>query len=171
MTQAARPLIQGSAALVIMGGQESCSPIISQLIDAARRQAVPVIFAISPTVGHDPALALAPDDAVIRPRRCSVFYGTDLSILARERAIQTLILAGGITSVGVHYSFVDAHQNDFFCRVVEDSMSGSSPAAHDAALRAMEYMQTGARRSSQAVLAALAAVGIRARTRGAEGTP
>ena len=66
----------------------------------------------------------------------------------------TLILIGGHTDVCVHYTFVDGHQHDYFCRVVEDCVAGSSLEAHEAALNAMEYLQTGARRSSAAVKAA-----------------
>jgi hypothetical protein len=36
-------------------------------------------------------------------------------------------------------------------------MAGASPAAHEAALKAMEYLQTGARQSSTTLVAALQA--------------
>ena len=55
----------------------------------------------------------------------------------------------------VWHTFVDGHQGDYFCRVIEDCVAGSSPEAHEAALRAMEYLQTGARRSLDEVLAAM----------------
>ena len=64
----------------------------------------------------------------------------------------TLIFIGGLTDVCVHYSFVDGHQNNYFCRVVEDSVTGSSVDAHKASLNAMEYLQTGARRTTAEVL-------------------
>ena len=57
---------------------------------------------------------------------------------------ETLILVGGLTDVCVHYTFVDGHQSDYFCRVAKDCLGGSSQAAHDASLNAMEYLQTGA---------------------------
>ncbi len=101
-----------------------------------------------------PVLGVRPDDYVIRKRRYSCFFGTELEILLKGLRADTLILIGGHTDVCVHYTFVDAHQHDYFCRVVEDCVAGSSLDAHDAALRAMEYLQTGARRSSAEVLAA-----------------
>ena len=58
-----------------------------------------------------------------------------------------LILVGGLTDVCVHYTFVDAHQGDYFCRVIEDCVAGSSREAHDASLKAVEYLQHGAVRS------------------------
>ena len=99
-------------------------------------------------------LDVRPDDYVIRKRRYSCFFGTELEILLKGLRAETLILVGGHTDVCVHYTFVDAHQHDYFCRVVEDCVAGSSVEAHEASLRAMEYLQTGARRNSDQVVAA-----------------
>jgi len=66
-------------------------------------------------------------------------------------------LCGGLTDVCVHYTFVDGHQSDYFCRVIEDCVAGSSELAHEASLRAMEYLQQGARCSLENVLMAMAA--------------
>lgn len=96
-----------------------------------------------------------PTDYLIRKRRYSAFFGTDLEILLRGLKADTLLLCGGLTDVCVHYTFVDGHQSDYFCRVIEDCVAGSSVEAHDAALRAMEYLQHGARRALDEVLAAM----------------
>ncbi|UWQ20972.1 cysteine hydrolase family protein [Jannaschia sp. W003] len=96
-------------------------------------------------------------DHVVPKRRYSAFFGTDLEILLRGLRVDTLLLCGGLTDVCVHYTFVDGHQSDYHCRVIEDCVAGSSEAAHEAALRAMEYLQTGARRTLEEVEAALAA--------------
>lgn len=94
-------------------------------------------------------------DYLIKKRRYSAFFGTDFEILLRGLDIDTLLLCGGLTDVCVHYSFVDGHQSDYFCRVIEDCVAGSSEKAHESALRAMEYLQTGARRSLGAVIDAM----------------
>ena len=94
------------------------------------------------------------DDYFIRKRRYSCFFGTDFEILLKGLKANTLILIGGHTNVCVHYTFVDGHQHDYFCRVVEDCVAGSSQDAHDAALRAMEYMQTGSRRTCEEIMVA-----------------
>lgn len=99
-------------------------------------------------------LGVRPDDYVIRKRRYSCFFGTELEILLKGLGVDTLILIGGHTDVCVHYTFVDAHQHDYFCRVVEDCVAGSSLEAHEAALRAMEYLQRGACRSSAEIVGA-----------------
>lgn len=97
-------------------------------------------------------------DYEVPKRRYSAFFGTDLQILLRGLKVDTLILVGGLTDVCVHYTFVDAHQHDDFCRVVSECVAGSSVAAHEAALTAMEYLQTGAVRSRTEVLYAMSEV-------------
>ena len=99
-------------------------------------------------------LDFRPTDYLIRKRRYSAFFGTDFEILLRGLKVE-LLLCGGLTDVCVHYTFVDGHQSDYFCRVIEDCVAGSSEAAHEAALQAMEYLQTGARRSLQEITAAI----------------
>lgn len=47
-----------------------------------------------------------------------------------------VILVGSPTGVCVRHTFVDADQDDCFCRVVEESVAGSGIEAHGAALRA-----------------------------------
>ena len=100
-------------------------------------------------------LGMLSTDYLIRKRRYSAFFGTDLEILLKGLKAQTLILIGGLTDVCVHYTFVDAHQNDYYCRVVEDCVAGSSEEAHLASLRAMEYLQTGAIQSGDQMIRAL----------------
>jgi len=100
-------------------------------------------------------MGFVPADYLIKKRRYSAFFGTDFEILLRGLKVDTLLLCGGLTDVCVHYTFVDGHQSDYFCRVIEDCVAGSSEEAHEAALRAMEYLQTGARRSLREVMAAM----------------
>lgn len=151
---------------------------IRPLIEAARASATPIIFfkevhrpdmidfgreldgresvhCLETSPGTELAIeemGVLAGDYVIAKRRYSCFYGTDLEILLKGLKADTLILTGGFTDVCVHYTFVDGHQGDYYCRVVEDCVSGSSPEAHEAALKAMEYLQTGARRSAQEIL-------------------
>ena len=104
-------------------------------------------------------LGFLPNDYLIRKRRYSAFFGTDFEILLRGLKVDTLLLCGGLTDVCIHYTFVDGHQSDYFCRVIEDCVAGSSEEAHEAALRAMEYLQAGAHRSLSEVLEAMEAFG------------
>lgn len=154
----------------------------ARLIAAARAGNVPVVFiqeAHRPdlvdfgreldgverihAIETDPSTEIVEDigyrpgvDYFVRKRRYSAFFGTDLEILLKGLGAETLVLIGGLTDVCVHYTFVDAHQHDYFTRVIEDCVVGSTVEAHDASLRAMEYLQTGARRTTAEMLLVLA---------------
>ncbi len=151
------------------------------LVDAAHEAKVPVIFIQEihrpdlvdfgreldgdeevHCLAGDPRTEIAKEemgwrdgDYEIPKRRYSAFFGTDLEILLRGLKVDTLLLCGGLTDVCVHYTFVDGHQSDYFCRVVEDCVGGSSFEAHEAALRAMEYLQTSAVQDRSAIISAL----------------
>jgi nicotinamidase-related amidase len=95
-----------------------------------------------------------PDEYLIRKRRYSAFFATELDLVLRSYGAQTLVLVGALTDVCVHYTFADAHQHDYRCRVVTDCVGGSSLEAHEAALRAMTYLQRDCLVTSDAVLEA-----------------
>lgn len=98
---------------------------------------------------------MRPTDYFVHKRRYSVFFGTETEILLKGLKAETLIFVGCLTDVCVHYSFVDAHQHDYYCRVVSDCVGGSSPDAHQASLNAMEYLQEGAVLTSDDIIAAM----------------
>jgi nicotinamidase-related amidase len=166
-----------------MGGYEERRRTARGLVASARENSVPIIFIQEV---HRPDLVdfgreldgtedvhcleglhsteiaaeevdFRPGDYLVPKRRYSAFYGTDFEILLKGLNVQTLILTGGLTDVCVHYTFVDGHQGNYYCRVVEDCVGGSSEDAHNASLRAMEYLQTGARCMSTDILEAFAA--------------
>ncbi|WP_170334781.1 cysteine hydrolase family protein [Ruegeria arenilitoris] len=154
------------------------------LVDAAHDNNVPVIFVQEihrpdkidfgreldgdediHCLEGDPRTEVAKDemgyrkgDYIVLKRRYSAFFGTDFEILLRGLKVDTLLLCGGLTDVCVHYTFVDGHQSDYFCRVVEDCVGGSSFQAHEAALKAMEYLQTGAVQNREAVINAISSL-------------
>ena len=107
-----------------------------------------------PGTDLEQSLRPLPDEFHIVKRRYSGFIGTDFEIVLRGLRASTLILVGGLTDVCVHYTFADAHQRDFYVRVVTDCVGGSSQYLHDAALAAMEYLQTGAMRTTEEILTA-----------------
>lgn len=167
----------------LMCDSEFLIPKARALIAAAREAGVPVIFMqeahrpdlvdfgreldgtekihcleSNPLTDISDEIGFRPDDYFIRKRRYSSFFGTDLAILLKGLKAETLILIGGLTDVCVHYTFADAHQSDFYTRVVEDCVIGSSFPSHHASLAAMEYLQTGARRSTAEVLEAFESI-------------
>ncbi|MGB7391627.1 cysteine hydrolase family protein [Marinomonas sp.] len=164
-----------------MPGYAERMALSREAIDKAREQNIPVIFIQEihranlvdfgreldgdeeiHCLDSNPHTAIATkqlgfkkDDYLIQKRRYSAFFGTDLEILLRGLKVDTLLLCGGLTDVCVHYTFADGHQMDYFCRVIEDCVAGSNTEAHNASLKAMEYLQTGARRSLHEVLDAM----------------
>lgn len=90
------------------------------------------------------ALRALPEAHLVRKRRYSAFFATDLDLLLRGLGVRTVVVCGYLTDVCVHYTCVDAHQHDYRVRAVADACAGSSPRAHRAALAAMEYLQHGA---------------------------
>lgn len=101
-------------------------------------------------------VAPRPDEPIVIKRRYSSFFATDLELVLKGLSIDTLVIIGCLTDVCVHYTFVDAHQNNYFARVVTECTIGSAQAPHDASLAAMEYLQTGAIRSLEEVTAGFA---------------
>ncbi|WP_418463263.1 isochorismatase family protein [Frisingicoccus sp.] len=92
----------------------------------------------------------------ITKRRYSAFFATDLEILLKGLGVDTLYLIGGLTDVCIHYTAVDAHQNDYHIRVVTDAAAGSNEKAHEAALQAIQYLQRDALITTADVESALA---------------
>ncbi|MDT5013844.1 MAG: biuret amidohydrolase [Mycobacterium sp.] len=169
------------AGIPVMPGHTERVVRAEQLVAAARTAGVPVVFFQEvhrpsgvdfgreldgtegvhcvegqPGTDLEPSLRPGPDEFHIVKRRYSGFIGTDFEIVLRGLNASTLILIGGLTDVCVHYTFADAHQRDFYVRVVSDCVGGSSQYLHDAALTAMEYLQTGAVRTTDEILTALA---------------
>lgn len=165
----AKPMIVGSPALVLLGatvnGYRREPPAdmafrLEDLIASARLQEIPVIRIHArgglaedrepSETGREPVHGIDCPDYRLSKLRPSCFLGTELEILLKGLAARTLIFAGCDADVDIHYSFVDAHQRDYYARVAEDCVWGSGRAAQDYALKAMEYLQFGAcRRASE----------------------
>lgn len=70
------------------------------------------------------------DDVIVRKRRASAFFGTELAELLRERAIDTLLICGQTTSGCVRASAVDAYSHGFHAVVVEDAVFDRCELSH-----------------------------------------
>ncbi|MCW2777652.1 MAG: nicotinamidase-like amidase [Frankiales bacterium] len=133
-----------AAGLPVLFSQEVHRP---DLLDIGRElDGVEGVHCVDGRPGTELVAELRPqsDEHLVRKRRYSCFVGTDLAIVLRGMRVDTLVLAGSLTDVCVHYTFADAHQLDLHVRVLADCVIGSSQDAHDAALRAMAYLQRDA---------------------------
>ena len=104
-----------------------------------------------------PELGPEPGDLVITKRQWGAFYGTELDLQLRRRGIDTILLAGISTNVGVESTARDAYERGYDQVFVEDAMTARSPDDHVHTLRTV-FSRIGRVRSTAEVLAALGAV-------------
>jgi nicotinamidase-related amidase len=77
-----------------------------------------------------PAVAPRPEDPVVVKKRVSAFSGSDLELLLRSRAIETLILTGIVTSGVVLSTLREAADRDYRLVVLSDCCLDGDPEVH-----------------------------------------
>ena len=85
-----------------------------------------------------PELTPAAGELVVRKTVPSAFFGTQLAPWLSQRAVQTLIVAGAVTSGCVRASVVDAMSHGFRPLVVSDCVGDRAGGPHDANLFDMQ---------------------------------
>ncbi|MBU4612042.1 isochorismatase family protein [Achromobacter sp. GG226] len=88
----------------------------------------------SPASAIVPELAPAAGEYVVRKSTPSAFFGTMLAPWLAQRGVQTLLVAGCVTSGCVRASVVDAMQSGFRPLVVEDCCGDRALGPHQANL-------------------------------------
>lgn len=88
----------------------------------------------SPASAIVPELAPVSGEYVVRKSTPSAFYGTMLAPWLSQRGVQTLVIAGCVTSGCVRASVVDAMQAGFRPLVVSDCVGDRALGPHDANL-------------------------------------
>ncbi|TKI08247.1 hydrolase [Martelella alba] len=94
-------------------------------------------------------------DIRIIKRQWGAFYGTELEMQLRRRGIETVILAGISTNIGVESTARNAWEMGFGLVLVEDACSAHNKEQHDNSFQNI-FPRIGRVRSSEEVLAALA---------------
>jgi nicotinamidase-related amidase len=166
------------------GAEDTVEPT-ARLIELFRRQGLPVIFTreahrpgridagieadaayhipphtVEGTYGYEIIEPLAPleDELVVDKRRYNCFLGTELELLLKGAAIDTLVICGVSSDMCVHWTAGEAFQRDFHTRVVEDCTAGMGVADHYASLLMLRNLCSGGRAiSSDDIVHALAA--------------
>lgn len=140
-------------------------PNIQKILQRARDNKIPVIYTmemhrasgvdfgieldfeeehcIEGTPGAEIIKELPPkeeDYMVTNKRRYSAFRGTDLEILLRGLKAQNLILTGAFTDVCVLATAMEARALDYRVVIPEDSVVGTNPERHKAALKCIDYV-------------------------------
>lgn len=134
-------------------------PAVKKLVEFARSKGIPVIYAcdshipginlefslwgshaVAGTKGSEIVSELEPKDGdhVLRKRRYSAFFGTDLDILLRELNVDRLVLSGLVTDICIQHTAADAFFRGYKVIVVKDCVDTASEEANRAAL---EYMK------------------------------
>ena len=90
----------------------------------------------------------------ITKRQWGAFYGTDLDLQLRRRGIDTIVLCGISTGIGVDTTAREAYQHAYHQIFVEDAMTASAQAEHDYVCKFI-FPRIGKLRTTQEVALAL----------------
>jgi nicotinamidase-related amidase len=99
-------------------------------------------------------LAPRPSDYLIPKHRWSAFHGTYLDLALRTRGIDTIILCGGSTDVGVASTAYAARDLDYSLVIPSDACTSPEQDNHDQLMRRMFPRMARVRTTAQ-VLAML----------------
>jgi nicotinamidase-related amidase len=135
-------------------------PALRKRIDDARKAGVPVLFVVDEHEPDDPDLDLWgahnvkgtdgpeiwPDlgarssDRVVKKSTYSAFVGSELQGVLDELRVETLILTGCLTELGLLATATDAMQRGFAVEVPPDAQAGSSPELEHVAMGLMRVL-------------------------------
>ena len=101
-----------------------------------------------------PELEPQAGDIVITKRQWGSFYGTELDLQLRRRGIDTIVLCGISTSIGVESTARDAFERGYIQVFVEDAMACRDAVEHAHTVSTL-FPRIGRVRSTAEVLAAL----------------
>lgn len=144
------------AGKVSHAGAAAIVPAVDAFVQAARARGAIIIWVIDThrpgkpdweldhvrdhCTGGTPGVELAPplepaaQDYVIAKRRYSAFVGTDLDLILRDNAVDTVFLTGTKTNVCIRATAQDAFQNNYAVIVPRECVSTDKPHLHQANL-------------------------------------
>ena len=82
-----------------------------------------------------PELAPRPGEQMVPKLRWSAFHGTDLDRALRARHIDTIILTGGSTEIGVSSTAYAARDLDYNLVIVPDACTSAKNEVHEQLMR------------------------------------
>jgi len=135
-------------------------PALEARLAAARAAGVPIVYVVDEHEIDDPdldawgthaakgtrgtevwsAIAPQPGDRVVKKPSYSAFYESSLEGVLQELAVDTLVLTGCLTEIGVMATATDAMQRGFAVEVPPDTQAGSAAELEAAALGTMGVM-------------------------------
>lgn len=82
-----------------------------------------------------PELNIQPSDILITKRQWGAFYGTELDLQLRRRGIDTIILCGIATNLGVESTARFAYEYGYNQIFIEDAMAARSKDEHEFSIK------------------------------------
>ncbi len=136
---------------------------IKNLITRARETKTPILYisdshreddpefniwpkhCVSGTEGSEVIDELKPEknDYIVRKRKYSGFFGTDLDLILRELSVDELIITGVVTNICVLYTSSDAANRGYSIVVPRDCIAGLNKEDHEWALKQIEEILNG----------------------------
>jgi nicotinamidase-related amidase len=104
-----------------------------------------------------PEMRVAETDHIITKKQWGAFYGTELDLQLRRRGIDTIVLCGISTGLGVDTTAREAFMHGYQLIFAIDAMTGFSQAEHDH-VKNFIFPRIGRSRTTQEVISAFAEV-------------
>jgi nicotinamidase-related amidase len=82
----------------------------------------------------DPRLNVQENDYIVTKRQWGAFFGTDLDLQLRRRGIDTIVLCGIATNIGVESTDLDEFQYGYNQIFITDAMATFTKEEHEATL-------------------------------------
>lgn len=135
--------------LVRVGWSADYAEALKQPVDSAHAGALPENWWRYPA-----ALGAQEGDIEVTKRQWGAFYGTDLELQLRRRGIDTIVLGGISTNIGVESTARNAWEHGFNLVIAEDICSAFSTEQHNSSVNWI-FPRIGRVRSSAEIIAAL----------------
>lgn len=101
-----------------------------------------------------PELEVTASDYKVTKRQWGAFHGTDLDLQLRRRGIDTIVLCGISTNIGVEMTAREAFQLGYHQVFAVDAMKAVLPEEHDATVKYI-FPRIGKNRSTQQIVKAI----------------
>ena len=150
--------IDEKGALSVGPAGQKIVPFIKERIEEFRKNGHPVIFICDNHEKNDKEFDMFPahciaetagariiddldvndEDKIIRKRRYSAFFGTDLDLYLREKGVDELYLVGVCTNICALYTAADARNLAYNVNIYKDGVASFDEKANDFALKEAE---------------------------------
>lgn len=101
-----------------------------------------------------PELGVSDQDHIILKHNWSAFYGTDLDLQLRRRKIDTIVLCGISTNLGVESTARDAYHHNYNQIFAIDAMAASTVEEHESTVKNI-FPRMGTRASTAEIVSSI----------------